>query len=675
VNAHHSDFAANADQVDGNADGYGDACADPTATLGTNVVLGRWVTVSAGAVIGDDVVLHRRAYIGVDAEVGDSAVISRRLDDAHEVLGPARVDAFAVVAFRGVVAGGASMGVSASSRGQLGLGASLAEGAVLGNGTVGALTQVGASSVVRGSVGGQSVLGDGVSTGFRSVIGHRVTLHDGVRIGARARVGDDSVLGEGAVVGPHAELESGVRMGADSRVRRSSLVGSGTSIGESTVLRSRTQIPAGTVLLGGTITGPGLVTTGGSEVCMDGRDNDADSLVDCADIDCAEHFACSIELRCSDGVDDDYDGQIDCADRDCSGLQACPGEADCTDGIDNSGTTDCADLSCMGAPGCEAEVLCGDELDNDGDGYADADDPDCGQMREWCTVRGGYDQDRDGLVNVFDPDCATLYDGEVCNNGVDDNENGLVDCEDAGCAASPLCVEDCVDGVDNDGDGDADCLDTDCTNEVCLAERRIPEGDVDLTNYSGRTTDVSGAYGGGCSAPPTREDWANNTAYVDIGFDLPVQVTLRVPTSMGGMSSSTCDVQRGGGTAWGHNNAWGGGPIPVVSRLAVTGHRQGTRDDERWASADCNWPQQAVHAAGFWLGPNSRFVRDVDGQPLGVEGAGQWDFGVPTIWNSQSSSDTETFDSDPNCVGLTTRSRRSQAADWTLLAQTHSFRP
>jgi hypothetical protein len=410
---------------------------------------------------------------------------------------------------------------------------------------------------------------------------------------------------------------------------------------------------------------------------MDGLDNDDDSLVDCADVDCAQHFDCSVELRCSDGSDDDYDGQIDCADPDCSGLQACPGEADCTDGIDNdaSGTTDCADLSCMGAPGCETEVLCGDGRDNDGDGYVDANDPDCGQMREWCSVQGVFDQDRDGLVSLYDPDCATLYDGEVCNNGVDDNSNGLVDCEDAGCAASPVCVEDCVDGVDNDGDGDADCLDTDCMNEVCLAERRIPEGDVDLFNFSGQTTDATSAYGGGCSAPPSREDWASHSASVDIGFDAPVQVTLRVPTSMGGMSSSTCDVRRGGGMAVAHMQMWGGGPVPVVSRLAVTRLRQGTLDDARWASEDCNWPQEAVHAAGLRFGPDSRFVRDVDGQALVVEGAGQWDFGVPSLWSGESSSDTDTFDDGPNCVGLTTRSMRSRRAYWTLPTQTHSFRP
>ncbi|MFT6162580.1 MAG: UDP-3-O-[3-hydroxymyristoyl] glucosamine N-acyltransferase, partial [Myxococcota bacterium] len=63
---------------------------DPTATLGSNVVIARDVTVSAGAVIGDDGVLLRRAYVGVDAVVGDGAIIGGRLEDAAAP-GPAQV--------------------------------------------------------------------------------------------------------------------------------------------------------------------------------------------------------------------------------------------------------------------------------------------------------------------------------------------------------------------------------------------------------------------------------------------------------------------------------------------------------------------------------------------------------------------------------------------------------
>ena len=53
--------------------------------------------------------------------------------------------------------------------------------------------------------------------------------------------------------------------------------------------------------------------------CADGRDDDADGLVDCEDGEC---FAACTE-RCDDGVDDDGDGDVDCRDEDCWGRSTC----------------------------------------------------------------------------------------------------------------------------------------------------------------------------------------------------------------------------------------------------------------------------------------------------------------------------------------------------------------
>jgi hypothetical protein len=57
------------------------------------------------------------------------------------------------------------------------------------------------------------------------------------------------------------------------------------------------------------------------EVCGDGKDNDGDGLVDCADSDCASAEVCTKE-QCHDGVDNDNDGQVDCADSDCENVDA-----------------------------------------------------------------------------------------------------------------------------------------------------------------------------------------------------------------------------------------------------------------------------------------------------------------------------------------------------------------
>jgi len=56
----------------------------------------------------------------------------------------------------------------------------------------------------------------------------------------------------------------------------------------------------------------------GEASCDDGRDEDADHLVDCEDDDCFADPVCG-EQACADGADDDGDGAIDCADDDCWG--------------------------------------------------------------------------------------------------------------------------------------------------------------------------------------------------------------------------------------------------------------------------------------------------------------------------------------------------------------------
>jgi cysteine-rich repeat protein len=87
--------------------------------------------------------------------------------------------------------------------------------------------------------------------------------------------------------------------------------------------------------------------------CRDGIDNDADGLLDCADlVDCGANDACK-ELRCDDGLDDDGDGDIDCDDNECAQNDACI-ELICNDAIDNDadGLLDCADGDCLFSANC-----------------------------------------------------------------------------------------------------------------------------------------------------------------------------------------------------------------------------------------------------------------------------------------------------------------------------------
>jgi hypothetical protein len=120
--------------------------------------------------------------------------------------------------------------------------------------------------------------------------------------------------------------------------------------------------------------------------------------------------------KCTNGRDDDQDGLIDCADPDCTTNPACVPPAEiCTNGIDDDGDSlaDCADPDCNGSNGCElgTELTCNDTLDNDADGLVDCADPDCstspacgGPTPENCA--NGHDDDGDGLVDCADSDCA-----------------------------------------------------------------------------------------------------------------------------------------------------------------------------------------------------------------------------------------------------------------------------
>jgi hypothetical protein len=66
-------------------------------------------------------------------------------------------------------------------------------------------------------------------------------------------------------------------------------------------------------------TTPGCVPDGPSETaCDDGRDDDCDGNMDCADPECTSQCSCEpVESKCTDGVDDDCDGKLDCTDDDC----------------------------------------------------------------------------------------------------------------------------------------------------------------------------------------------------------------------------------------------------------------------------------------------------------------------------------------------------------------------
>ncbi|MGH0034033.1 MAG: hypothetical protein ACQGVK_03310 [Myxococcota bacterium] len=137
------------------------------------------------------------------------------------------------------------------------------------------------------------------------------------------------------------------------------------------------------VLEGGAIPGPSVVSVALLQACENGQDDDEDGLVDLADPGCAAAGDASEHgtAACDNGADDDGDGATDAVeDPDCRG-PADPSETpDCSDGLDNDGdgAIDAADPACV-EPDLQLEdPQCDDGLDNDDDGLVDfPDDPQC----------------------------------------------------------------------------------------------------------------------------------------------------------------------------------------------------------------------------------------------------------------------------------------------------------
>jgi hypothetical protein len=175
-----------------------------------------------------------------------------------------------------------------------------------------------------------------------------------------------------------------------------------------------------------------------AEICDNFRDDDADSLVDCADPDCAMAPRCvctptgfeGTDATCTDGRDNDCDGLTDCADPNCGAVTACcrPTAEVCTDGRDNDcdGLVDCSDPNCSTNPACvvcmpgseSGPTACSDGRDNDCDGRTDCNDPDCrpfmDPMAECCN---GRDDNGNGLIDEFACTCRTNADCSSIGSG------------------------------------------------------------------------------------------------------------------------------------------------------------------------------------------------------------------------------------------------------------------
>ncbi len=146
---------------------------------------------------------------------------------------------------------------------------------------------------------------------------------------------------------------------------------------------------------------------------------------------------------CNNCLDDDGDGWADADDPDCAG------------GTEEVGY---------------GEDACNDNVDNDGDGRRDSADSNCesGDGTDESNCSNSVDDDEDGLEDEADPDClAGGNEGDnACDDGFDSDGDGWIDLEDPDCtsgdAEAGFGTSACNDGEDNDADGATDRDDPEC---------------------------------------------------------------------------------------------------------------------------------------------------------------------------------------------------------------------
>ena len=215
---------------------------------------------------------------------------------------------------------------------------------------------------------------------------------------------------------------------------------------------------------------------------------------------------------------------------------------------------------------------CSNGTDDDGDGFTDANDPNChtdgdptntasydqngGEPGTLPACWNGQDDDGDGKKDFpSDPGCSSPTDtSEVdtitppqCSNNTDDDADGLVDASDPGChtdfnagnsasynqnlnneaAAAPPTPQ-CADGTDNDGDGKTDTADPGCSG-ASDNDETDPSGGGN--NNEGGGTSNSGSSGGGSSG--------GGSSAGGTGLPPGTQLFISTGTSTGATTPST----------------------------------------------------------------------------------------------------------------------------------------
>ena len=243
---------------------------------------------------------------------------------------------------------------------------------------------------------------------------------------------------------------------------------------------------------------------GAVEICNDGKDNNCDGLVDCADPQCqpvgnalgavcnAVGLTCSTkgatgsstcsvcsgnggtpeatEVSCGDGKDNNCNGLIDCQDASCSGQP-------CAFGFTCDATAKTCTVASTACTSCGQPACIGMTCDALGHACSSGSPSTCSTCPAGAVeiCNDGKDNNCDGLVDCADPQCQPVGNalGAVCNAvGLTCSTKGATGSSTcsvcSGNGGTPEATEvSCGDGKDNNCNGLIDCQDASCSGQPC----------------------------------------------------------------------------------------------------------------------------------------------------------------------------------------------------------------